>query len=458
MITKSTVVLMCVLSAMVIVSPASAAPHISRATSVKGAIAYQDDVDNTQFWYVPTVAPIDNVGSSSLKTFSVTYNGIGPRYYACETGGICYPSYGANIGATINVDATPKTLTELRKEITKRYGVANPKLAPVRLSNVTVNSLLVDTLSVSDIKQKFSTTFQFKTDVGFTAGSNSSTFGANLASSAVGTTGIVPNPLFQIEFVGDAEFAGDPWIVEASCNLTQAWSYIRSSVSASASLGWFTLGQAQYESISEDLKRAGICSYKEIQGTLDVKSDILPVLEMTKKLFEEMNAQAATGEGFFKFEPNPEPAEVSAKGATSSWPWSVSVNVGYSSAAFTQSLTKTVRTEIQPKFKAKIGTTAVLAVKCTQQTKQHFADLGDLTEACITQRKTQQFAAISAQIYSDLQTRLRELSRLLELKQIDLATYTQLRQDAKADAGGALKFGAKRDGRSVPDLFEVPKK
>lgn len=422
---------------------AQAAPHISRAVSVPGAIAYQDDSDNSQFWWIPTVAPIDTIGSGPLKAFSVTYSGIGQPYYAC-TGSLCRPSYGANLGATINIDLTPKAAKDLRNEITRRFGVANPKMAPVRLTNVKVNSLLVDTLSVAKISQKFSNAFQFKTDVGFTAGSNGSNFGANLATTTVGVTGVVPNPAFSVEFQGETEFAGDPWIVEATCDFSQAWSYVRSSVSVSASLGWFRLGQGQYESLAQDLQRLGICTYSEKQGTLDVRNDLLPVLQMIKKIFEEMNAQAGAGEGFFKFEPNPDPPEVSAKGATSSWPWRVSVNVGRSEASFKQNFKRTVRTEIQPRFNAIVGTTVVVAAKCTPQTKQYFTDLGDPSQPCITPAKAQMFQQTASAISQKLDQRLADLAAKLESGAITESVYNKLRADAIEDAGGSLKITTDR--------------
>lgn len=427
---------------------AHAAPHVSRAVSVQGALAYQDDADTSQFWYVPTVASIDGVGTSALKSFSVTYSGIGPKYYAC-TGSICRPSYGANVGATVNVDLTDQSRRDLLKEITRKFGIGSPKLAPVRMSNVKVKSLLVDSLSVTQIKQNFSSAFQFKTDVGFTAGSNGSNFGANLATSNVGASGVIPNPSFQLEFVGDVEFAGDPWIVEARCDLTQAWSYLRTSVSVSASLGWFEIGQARYENISEELKREKICTYKEIQGTLDAKADLLPILEMMKRIFEEMNANSTSGTGFFKFEPNPDPADVSAQGATSKWPWSVSINAGVSSAAFKQGITSVTRTEIKPRFLAVVGSTIVTAVKCTPQTKRYFTDLGDPSEPCITPAKTQQFKQIAEQISRDLDARLADLDRALIKGQITLEVYDRLRSNALSDAGGSLQLMTQPDGTTT---------
>lgn len=431
--------------------PACAAPHISKAVSVSGAMAYQDDTDSQQFWYIPTVATIGSIGSGPLKAFNVAYAGIGPLYYACSAG-ICRPLYGANVGATVNVDLSDTVRKQLTKEINNRFSISNPKLAPVRLSGVKATSLLIGTLSVANISQSMSGAFQFGQDVGFVAGSNGSNFGANLATTTVGVTGIVPNPLFQVEFTGNAEFAGDPWIVEATCNLTQAWSYVRASVSASATLGWFRIGNAQYESLTEELKRNGICTYKEVQGTLDVKNDMLPTLEMMRKLFEAMNAAASSGDGFFKFEPNPDPPEVSVKGATSYWPWSVSINAGYSSASFTQNITRTIRTEIQPRFSAVVGTTVTIAAKCTPQTKQFFTDLGDPSESCITPAKVATFNQIAAGLSNQLNARLSTLDSELEKGQITLDVYNQLRANAIADAGGTLHVQASplaADGKMI---------
>ena len=63
------------------------------------------------------------------------------------------------------------------------------------------------------------------------------------------------------------------------------------------------------------------------------------IFDMVKKIYEEVNKKATEGDGFFKFEPNPQAGDPGGGGASSWWPWSVSINAGYSHAYFKQKIT-----------------------------------------------------------------------------------------------------------------------
>jgi hypothetical protein len=97
---------------------------------------------------------------------------------------VCRPLYGANIGATINIDLTDKVRRKLLKEIEARFNLKNPILAPVVLSNVKAKSLLIETLSTSEIKQNISGAFQFGQNVGFEAGSKGFDMKVSLKNSS----------------------------------------------------------------------------------------------------------------------------------------------------------------------------------------------------------------------------------------------------------------------------------
>ena len=364
-----------------------ATPHFYRATSVKGATAYQDDTDKSQFYYIPTLS--ESLLDDRLKTFKATYYGIGDAFFVKDTStGRIINAAGGIVSGTVSVGISDATRARLLKQIETDFKVKNAKLKAIPLSNVKVQSLILDTgLSIGRIGQAITANPQFEQEFGFSVGATDSLFAQMLASTNQNSSGVKANPHFLMSFGGETEFVGDPWKVKVHCDLSKVWDQVRSSVSVSASLGWFQLGEATYNNINQDLKDSGACTYTEQPGSLfDKDKNLLPILEMTRKIFERLNQEASESQ-VFKFEPNPEAPAVSAGSTKAVWPWSVSVNGGYSSAHFSQSKTWDTVVEIGTRFLYPITATTVLAVSCNNTTASFFQDLADSTENCITQAK-----------------------------------------------------------------------
>ena len=422
------------------------APNFYRATSVKGAIAYQAQNDKKQFFYIPTST--ESLLGDRLRTFRVSYYGIGPAFYVRNgTTGSVESSVGAILSAAAVIGIDDATRRRLSAQITADFGVANPRLVPMPLANAKIQSLLLeDAINVAKLGQITSSNPSFEQEFAFSAGAKDNLFAQILATSDANSYGgVVANPHFTVELVGEAEFVGDPWKVEIDCDLAQVWKQVRTAASVSASIGWFRLGEANYNRINQDLARSGACRYTELPGSLiDPAKNLLPLLEMTRKIFEQLNAEARGGQGFFKFEPNPEAPAVSASGAKSVWPWRVSVNAGYSSAHFTQKLTWKTTVELGTRFMYPIGATTSMAVLCNNQTKQFFQDLGNTAENCITQGKIDQLMRRLATEKAIVNQKLNDLEHRLIAGTVSTDVYNVLyrRWTTTSQTEGAQVVGA----------------
>jgi hypothetical protein len=454
--------------AVATVTYAQSAPHFYKATSVRGAIAYQSAGDANQFFYIPTQT--EALLGERLKEFRVSYYGIGEPFYIqnSETRKV-ESSVGAIMSATAIIDLSEDTRNRLIAQIRRDFKVETPRLAPLPLTDTKVRSLLLDSaLSVSALGQIVSSSPQFAQEIRFSAGAKDNLFAQLLAtSSSSGYAAVEPNPHFAVEIAGTAEFVGDSWKIDVRCDLAQVWKQVRAAVGVSASLGWFTLGSATYNSINQDLQRTGACSYTEVPGSLiDRDKNVLPLLEMTRRIFEQLNSEARGGQGFFKFEPNPEAPAVSAGASRSIWPWSVSVNAGYSSAHFNQSLIWTTRFEIGTRFNYPVAASTAVAVLCADATKKLFQDLRDTSENCITQRKIDRLMERLAKEKALVNRKLNDLEQRLIAGTVSTEVYDRLykRWTTESQTEGSLQpfshdlssHGPGRDStRQVSEGFAV---
>lgn len=424
------------------VASAQSAPHFYRATSVRGAIAYQSAGDPSQFFYIPTET--EEILGERLKEFRVSYYGVGEPFYVQNSAtGKIESSVGAVMSATAIIDLSDATRKRLIAQITQDFKVQNPKLVPLPISEAKVRSLLLDgALSVSQMGQIVSSNPQFAREIRFSAGAKDNLFAQLLATSDnTDFSGVKSNPHFAVELNGVAEFVGDPWKVEVSCNLKQVWNQVRSSIGVSASLGWFRLGGAEYKRVNQDLEKSGACSYKETPGSLiDRDKNVLPLLEMTRRIFERLNTESQGGTGFFKFEPNPEAPPVSAGSSGSIWPWSVSVNLGYSSAHFTQNISWNTTVEIATRFNYPISASTSMAVVCGPATKSMFQDLRDTSENCIVQRKIDRLMQRLANEKTIVNRKLQDLENRLMAGTVTQQVYELLlkRWTTESQTEGAM--------------------
>ncbi|AWY42274.1 hypothetical protein DKY63_21155 [Pseudomonas putida] len=269
-----------------------------------------------------------------------------------------------------------------------------PKLLPLQLRDPKIASALVAGIigAYGKVEQQLPNGIQIGTDVAFSAGSLSSLFAASLALAQVGSE-VPANPTFSLNVNAKAEFVGDPWTYDIDCDLAQVWHQVRKSAGGSVNLGYIRIGRLQYKGIWQDLQKENVCTFSQIEGSLDTAIHGREIGETMKTIFQAINDAALNGTGFFKFEPNPEAPDPGGGGGGgfNLFGWSISVNAGYSESFFNQSMKFHRRVTYTGRLEAPVTFSAVMAVACSDTTKQYFSDLGDTTQPCITQEKINTF-------------------------------------------------------------------
>lgn len=386
--------------------------RFSSGTSVKGVVAYQDHQDPAQFFYIPTSVPL--VIGDTLEDFNVTYFGVSARHQVYDPGAGIYRSVvGAALAGRAKVGLTDSQRKSISAQIKKVFGGGDPKLLPLPLKTVSVKPVLAKATlgietGVGDVE--FPTDVVFETAFNYVIAARNELFGTFAAAQGQGSD-VTPNPQFGINVVGEAEFQGDPWTVDIDIDLSQVWSYVRKQIGVSVSWGWFRLGSASYTSIMQDLTRTFKSSIKLVEGSLDTDKFGRQILEFGKTLFEEINKKAISGEGFFKFEPNPDVSNNdNPSGGGSSWPWSVSVNASYYEQHFNQSIQFKQTISYTGRFWRRIPFSMTLAVQCNSATSKYFIDLNS-ADPCVTPQKVND---LNARITAEIAKKQPLLKRLAE--------------------------------------------
>lgn len=401
------------------------AAKLSGGTAKEGVVAYQDHEDPSQFHYIP--ANIDCVLGDNLQEFSVKYWGVGAPYYIQE--GDKYVSItGAVISGSVALDISEQQRQAIKGEITRVYGIPEPRLKPMVLTDVSVTPVLAEkTLGLgpnSDID--FPPSVNFGNAFNYLVGTGNKLFADFVAINTKGSD-ITPSPAFGINMSGWAEFVGDPWVVKVSADLAQVWQYAREKFSAGVSVGWFKIGGAEYKDLITDLVREQIIRLDFIEGSLDTEKFGRQIFEMGKEMFEALNQQITAGEGYFQFETNPTPEPSPAPNSWISWPWKPSINLGYGKDAintkqgikYTQEITYTGRVKLL------VPSGMTLAVACGMGTEQHFQDLGDPDVPCITSEKVKLFNERIQKEEEKKDVFINNLNRLLEAGLITFEQYIE---------------------------------
>jgi hypothetical protein len=448
------------------VEPAFAAPLFSVGTSIPGAIAYQDSLDKSQFWYLPTTE--DQLLGGRLRTFRAVSFGVGAPYYVQDDKGNYRSVAGGILSGTFAFDLSDKQRAALIAAIQTTFGISNPKLLPIPLRSPQINSVLLTGIygEFGKVEQQLPTGFQIGPDVAFSAGSVNSLFAQIIADQQVGA-GIVANPAFALNVTANAEFVGDPWTYNVSCDLSQVWKQVRESAGATVSYGWVTIGSAQYQKLWQDLQKKNVCTFSQVEGSLDTAKYGRQIGEMMKTIFQAVNDQAVNGTGFFKFEPNPEaPPVTSSSGGFGLFGWSISANASYSEAFFNQSIQFKQTVTYTGRLEAPVAFSAVMAVSCGDQTRQYFADLGDTTEPCITQAKIDTFQARAKREAALKTQKILELTQELadgkitdvqfeKIKAVyDVTDFTDTLVPNTASTSLLRSLGVIENGKSPPLIFE----
>jgi hypothetical protein len=387
----------------------------SKATTTAGAIAYQDSESPNQFLYYPL--SVDLSLGETLQDFKVTYWGVGKPFFV-KIGNRVDSIVGAILAGRAKLDITAVQKELLIRKIRQVFGVQNPQLKPMSLSNVKVKPVIgTNTIQLGkDSDIIFPGTVQLATSFNYLIGTGKNSLFAQFVATQAAGNKLLSNPSFGINIEGDAEFQGDPWTVEVEADLSQVWSYVRKRASASVKLGWFTFKLGDYDKIMQDLQREQIIKITFKEGSPETEKSGRQIFEMGKQIFEEVNKRINSQSGFFKFEPNRVP-ETGGSSSGFDWGWGFSVNLAYSHQAIksTQSMHYKATVSYSGRFKKRVPAAMSLAVSCNSASSTLFQDLGNVSEPCITQAKIDE-------MNKRLEEEFNRKQRLLEALELRFAT------------------------------------
>jgi hypothetical protein len=402
------------------------AGRLNRPAAANGVVAYQDYDNPDQFHYFPL--RIDAVKGDTLKAFQVSYFGINAKPYWVDVGGRNYRSL---VGGTLSGTAIPDITTVQRADITKaiqdRYQVKKPILVPMLLEEVSVQPIFAK--HISEMGEDNSSTFPSRVTLGasfgYQVGSGNSLFSEMVGGERENSD---PSPDFAVNMYGQCELYADPWVAEIHADLSRVWEYTRTQVNVGASLGWFNLG-VNIDKITQELISKGIVTMKFRQGG-GGKDFGWQMLNSTKTLFEAINKQVVSGEGLFKFEPNPTPQEPAKN---DNWgakllPFTVSVNTSYVSNVFKQEITFDEVVTFEGMVPVLLSGSMSLALPCTLDTEKSFYDVQLKEQGCITKAKSDGLQnRISAEVAAK-DAKIREYLKFVETGKWTVREYGEMLQ------------------------------
>lgn len=360
--------------------------RLNRPAAADGVIAYQDDTDPNLFHYFPS--RIDSVLGETLKTFKVDYWGVNQKPYWVDLGnGVYQSSVGGNLSGSAVPDITKAQRASITKTIEEAYAVKKPNLVPLTLTETTVQPIFAQ--HVVNMGAGGSVTFPDKVTIGGALGYQVGS-GNSLFASLVGAQRENPSasPDFAVNIYAQTKLYADPWRAEIRADLNRVWDYTRSKVNVGLNVGWFDLG-VNVDEITQGLINEGIVTitYKEGNGGSEFGYQML---NTTKVLFEAINKQVVSGEGMFRFEPNPTPQQPKEndKWGAGLLPFTMSVNVGYNREHFKQTITFHETISFQGLLSVPLTSSMALAVPCGPDTQSSFFDVQTLRSECVTTAKS----------------------------------------------------------------------
>lgn len=293
----------------------------------------------------------------------------------------------------VAINISSQQQQQLIEQIRKVFGVKNPRLVPLALSNVKVQPLIgIHSLQFGNNPDIiFPETIQLGTAFNFLVGTGNLSFKKFTGLQQKSSQSVL-NPSLGINIVGLAEFQGNAWEVEVEADLSQVWSYVRKRTSADISWAWQEFKLADYEKLIKDLHRDKLIKLTFRDGLLNSEKYSRQILEMGKQIFEAVNQQAKSQAGYFRFEPNPTSQLSQQLESGSSWPWKFSVNLAYGEKSIQSSQSLHYKSTISytGRFSLPISVLMVLDVKCNANTAELFQDLGNVNEPCITLEKIEE--------------------------------------------------------------------
>jgi hypothetical protein len=401
---------------------------INRAVAAKGVIAFQDRTDPEQFVYFPGSGQA--VLGDTLESFECDYYGIGPEPQWVQVGPRSYLDLaGGVVTGKFRFDATEDQKAALLAEIKRIYSIDEPQLVPAILKDSSAQAVFaqgVASLGGGSAKSTFPTQVAVGSSFNFVIDSGNSLF-AQLIAGLNRNADDVSAPTVGMNVTGHLELYGEPFEARLQADLKQVWEYVRDQVNVAANLGWFNF-TSEYDRIAQELVKTNVIKITFTQGRADSQFG-LQLLESTKKVFEAINDKITSGEGMFRFEPNPSPQE--PDDPEKSWfaslaPWSVGVNLSFMRNSFEQSISFDETVSFQGIYTIPVASSMNLGVICGPATKDMFNDVTEGTRGCITKAKAE---ALQARISTEVQakeTQIREYEAWYRRKEITFAEYQGL--------------------------------
>jgi hypothetical protein len=401
---------------------------INRPVAAKGIIAFQDRENPVKFEYFPSSGQA--VLGDTLESFDCSYYGIGGTPQWVQTGPMKYLDLaGGVVSGKVRFDATEEQLKAITDEIGRIYEIDDPELVPVILQETKAQPVFAQGVAGLGGNSKYS--FPEQVNVGsslnFNIDSGNSLFPQLIAGLNRSGDEAQSAPTVGMNISGKLQLYGEPFEARLRADLKQVWEYVRDQVDVGAQLGWFNLS-SRFDKIAQDLQRESIIQMEFIQGRADSTFG-LQLLESTKVVFEAINAKITSGEGMFRFEPNPTPQE--PKDPDKSWfaslaPWSVGLNMSFVRNSFKQSITFDQRVRFQGIFTIPVTSSFNLGVVCSSSTQNMFHDVTLGKNGCITPEKVKALQTRISKEVAAKNTRIEDYTQRLLDGKITLQTFETL--------------------------------
>lgn len=401
---------------------------INRPVAADGIIAFQEKENPEAFIYFPS--SVRAILGETVESFLCQYYGIGKDPQWVQAGpGKYLDLAGGVVQGKARFDATKEQLEALKVEIAKIYEVETPLLIPAILSDVSAVPIFAQGVAKLGGNSEYSfpkgvsvgESFNFNIDTG------NSLFPELIASLKNDQSNNLDSPSIGINFTGKLDLYGEPFKARIKADLKQVWEYVRTQVDVKANFGWFNFG-SEYDSIAQELVKTNIIEIEYIEGRSNSEFG-LQLLESTKKVFEAINQQITSGEGMFRFEPNPEPQE--PKKPEDSWysslaPWSVGVNLSFINNSFKQSIYFDETVSFQGIFTIEVHSSMNLGMICSPSTQHMFEDVTSGESGCITPKKKTDLQARIKKEVAAKEAKIDEYEQQLIMGKIDLKTFEAL--------------------------------
>jgi hypothetical protein len=400
---------------------------INRPVAADGIIAFQDKQNPECFIYFPSSARA--ILGETLESFQCSYYGIGKEPQWVQAGNNTYLNLAGGVAqGKARFDATKEQKEALAEEISKFYKIQNPQLVPAILKEVKAIPVFAQGVASlgGNSKYNFPEGFSVGESFNFSIDSGNSLFAQLIASMNQNKDAPV-GPSIGINLSGKLDLYGEPFKAHIKADLKQVWEYTRDQVGVAAKLGWFKIG-SEFDKIAQSLVKNNIIQIEFEEGRANSEFG-LQLLETTKVVFEAINKQITSGEGMFKFEPNPEP-QVPTK-PEESWfaslaPWSVAVNMSFIRNSFSQSILFEETISFQGIYTINVHSSMDLGAVCGTKTKDMFMDVTLNENGCITKEKTDAMQKRISTEVAAKEKKIEEYEQRLINGQIDLKTYEAL--------------------------------